>query len=128
MPRDIETTERQGAVAPHPSPRSIWPAQALVQVFKAYLVDKANGKPRDASVESAIEAFRNQEPEWQTYPYTRGPNFANDGVGYGETVDITFHTPVSGTSGDQFERRRFRRTRSGLAELVEPPSEPREDD
>jgi hypothetical protein len=128
MAADTKTKKRRATTEPSSPRRSVWPAQALVEVFKAYLIDTANGKPRDASVESAIEDFRNQDPEWQTYPYTRGPNFANDGVGYGEAIDVSFHGSASTTPGSQFKRRRFRRTRSGLAELVDTPSEPSDDD
>jgi hypothetical protein len=102
-----------------------WPISDLVAVYRNRLRDKdevayLGSRILNLALREQLESQRPREPEppepldkmQLTYPFTKGVDLTNDGMGYGEMVIFT----LSEECGERIPRR-SRRTRTGARPL-----------
>jgi hypothetical protein len=107
--------------APGPAPHAganlrVWPTRDLVLAYKGALL--SSKLPDEAKFQEVMNELR-RRPSSFIYPYTKGPDIANDGLGYGESVSVTLACLPSGQPDAQLVVHTARRTRSGLTTLEE---------
>src|SRR5687768_13517118 len=90
VPKNTEPPDSSaaGLAADQSSPNlRVWPTRDLVTAFKGLLTE------RDARLPTKLAEELKHRPKGNIYPYTRGPDLANDGIGYGDTVRVTLMCP-----------------------------------
>lgn len=120
--------DRNAAKAGPPPPLKpdLWPTRDLVTAFKGLLMApvEATQSAGDTSVclPPGLREALKARPNANIYPYTKGPDLASDGIGYGEKVTVSLICEVEGAQGKHSAARRVVthgavRTRSGLLPL-----------
>jgi hypothetical protein len=87
----------------------LWPTRDLVTAFKVSLRETGR-MPSDLP-----DVFKSR-PNANVYPYTKGPDFGNDGIAYGDVIAVSLLSPTSDATAEvaPFVARR---TRSGVTPL-----------